>query len=171
MSSHPHVLSACLELVTDQASVEVPAPAHCMGKEGTNPHLLVSPKQAEHRKLACHTLIFQDQVNPSLEQTYSVGSKLLMAGSPRSQPYPQTSATEHYWNPRCGSRIESRICSLHYSFNAEAGTLGLSCSSLSPAGSRLPKWLSCKESACQAGNLDWIPRLGRSPGEGNGNPR
>ena len=27
-----------------------------------------------------------------------------------------------------------------------------------------------KESACNAGDLDSIPRLGRSPGEGNGNP-
>ena len=27
-----------------------------------------------------------------------------------------------------------------------------------------------KESACNAGDLGSIPRLGRSPGEGNGNP-
>ena len=27
-----------------------------------------------------------------------------------------------------------------------------------------------KESACNAGNLDLIPGLGRSPGEGHGNP-
>ena len=27
-----------------------------------------------------------------------------------------------------------------------------------------------KESACNAGDLDLIPRLGRSPGEGNGYP-
>ena len=27
-----------------------------------------------------------------------------------------------------------------------------------------------KESACNAGNIDSIPGLGRSPGEGNGNP-
>ena len=27
-----------------------------------------------------------------------------------------------------------------------------------------------KESACDAGNLDLVPGLGRSPGEGNGNP-
>ena len=27
-----------------------------------------------------------------------------------------------------------------------------------------------KESACNAGNLDLIPELGRSPGEGNGSP-
>ena len=25
-----------------------------------------------------------------------------------------------------------------------------------------------KESACNAGDLGWIPRLGRAPGEGNG---
>ena len=28
----------------------------------------------------------------------------------------------------------------------------------------------CKESACNAGDLGSIPELGRSPGEGNGNP-
>ena len=27
-----------------------------------------------------------------------------------------------------------------------------------------------KASACNAGDLGWIPRSGRSPGEGNGNP-
>jgi len=27
-----------------------------------------------------------------------------------------------------------------------------------------------KESSCNAGDLDLMPRLGRSPGEGNGNP-
>ena len=41
----------------------------------------------------------------------------------------------------------------------------------------LPWWLSSKESACQfrrhrrnIGDVDSIPGLGRSPGEGNGNP-
>ena len=34
----------------------------------------------------------------------------------------------------------------------------------------LPRWLSGKESACSAGDPGSIPRLGRSPGEGNGNP-
>ena len=34
----------------------------------------------------------------------------------------------------------------------------------------LPRWLSGKESACQAGDAGLIPGLGRSPGEGNGNP-
>ena len=34
----------------------------------------------------------------------------------------------------------------------------------------LPSWLSCKESACNVGDLGSIPELGRSPGEGNGNP-
>jgi len=34
----------------------------------------------------------------------------------------------------------------------------------------LPRWLSGKESACNAGDPGSIPRLGRSPGEGNGNP-
>ena len=34
----------------------------------------------------------------------------------------------------------------------------------------LPRWLSDKESACSARDLGLIPGLGRSPGEGNGNP-
>ena len=34
----------------------------------------------------------------------------------------------------------------------------------------LPRWLTDKESACQAGDLGLTPGLGRSPGEGNGNP-
>ena len=34
----------------------------------------------------------------------------------------------------------------------------------------LPRWLSGKESACQAGDKGLIPESGRSPREGNGNP-
>ena len=37
----------------------------------------------------------------------------------------------------------------------------------------LPRWFSGKESACNArdtGDMGLIPGLGRSPGEGNGNP-
>ena len=34
----------------------------------------------------------------------------------------------------------------------------------------LPRWLSGKESICNAGDLGFIPGLGRSPGEGNGYP-
>ena len=34
----------------------------------------------------------------------------------------------------------------------------------------LPRWVSSKESACNAGDTGSIPTLGRSPGEGNGNP-
>ena len=33
-----------------------------------------------------------------------------------------------------------------------------------------PRWLSSKESACNAGDVGLIPGLGRYPGEGNGNP-
>ena len=36
--------------------------------------------------------------------------------------------------------------------------------------SGLPWWLSDKESACNAGDPGSIPGLGRSPGEGHGNP-
>ena len=34
----------------------------------------------------------------------------------------------------------------------------------------LPWWLSGKESACNSGDTGSIPRSGRSPGEGHGNP-
>ena len=34
----------------------------------------------------------------------------------------------------------------------------------------LPWWLCGKESACIAGDVGSIPVLGRSPGEGTGNP-
>ena len=34
----------------------------------------------------------------------------------------------------------------------------------------LPWWLGGKECACNAGDMGSIPELGRSPGEGNGNP-
>ena len=34
----------------------------------------------------------------------------------------------------------------------------------------LPRWLSGKESPCNAGETDLIPGLGRSPGERKGNP-
>ena len=33
-----------------------------------------------------------------------------------------------------------------------------------------PRWLSGKESTCQAGDSGSLPGSGRSPGEGNGNP-
>ena len=36
--------------------------------------------------------------------------------------------------------------------------------------SGLPQWLSGKESAYTAEDVGLIPDLGRSPGEGNGNP-
>ena len=32
------------------------------------------------------------------------------------------------------------------------------------------RWLSGEESTCNAGHVGSIPGLGRSPGEGNGNP-
>ena len=35
---------------------------------------------------------------------------------------------------------------------------------------RLSRWLSGKESACQAGDTGSIPGSGRCAGEGNGNP-
>ena len=34
----------------------------------------------------------------------------------------------------------------------------------------MPRGSEGKESACNAGDLGFIPGLGRSPGEGNGNP-
>ena len=38
------------------------------------------------------------------------------------------------------------------------------CQDLDPGSS------DSKESACSAGDLGWIPGLGKSPGEGHGNP-
>ena len=38
------------------------------------------------------------------------------------------------------------------------------------ANSILPWWLSSKESACNEGDAGPIPGVGKSPGEGNGNP-
>ena len=38
------------------------------------------------------------------------------------------------------------------------------------SGIGLPRWLSGKESACQAGDTGSVPALGRSPGEENDNP-
>ena len=35
---------------------------------------------------------------------------------------------------------------------------------------RAPRWLTGKESACQAGDLGSVPGSGRSPGGGNGGP-
>ena len=35
----------------------------------------------------------------------------------------------------------------------------------------LPRWLSGKAPTCPAGDMDLIPGSGKSPGEGNGNPR
>ena len=34
----------------------------------------------------------------------------------------------------------------------------------------LPWWLSGKEPSCNAGDMGSIPKSGRSPGEGSGNP-
>ena len=38
------------------------------------------------------------------------------------------------------------------------------------SSSGLPRWLSGKESACNAGDAHSVPGLGRSTGKGNGNP-
>ena len=35
---------------------------------------------------------------------------------------------------------------------------------------QFPRWLSGKESICNAGDVGLIPEWGKSPGEGNGNP-
>ena len=32
-----------------------------------------------------------------------------------------------------------------------------------------PRWLNCKESACQVGDVGSVTGSGRAPGEGNGN--
>ena len=48
-------------------------------------------------------------------------------------------------------------------------TLPLSVLYISLRNRRLPRWLSCKESACNAGDAGSICGSGRSPWEGNGN--
>ena len=52
-------------------------------------------------------------------------------------------------------------------------TLGGEINRALPVASELPRWLSSKESACQAGGtggVSSVPRSGRSSGAGNGNP-
>ena len=73
-------------------------------------------------------------------------------------PSSQASAVHELRNSRCSSQIQKRernqrsIFMLLWWFQA------------------FPQWLSSKEFACNAGNIGSIPRLGRSPREGNGNP-
>ena len=43
-------------------------------------------------------------------------------------------------------------------------------SDFTPYQAWLPRWLSGEESAFDTGDIVLIPGLGRSPGEGNGNP-
>ena len=50
--------------------------------------------------------------------------------------------------------------------NAQPIKLGISM----PSIMELPRWLSSKQSACNAGDAVSIPGSGKSPGEGNGNP-
>ena len=47
---------------------------------------------------------------------------------------------------------------------------GLPCDGWAVVGGGLPWWFGSKESICNAGDPGSIPGLGRSPGEGNGNP-
>ena len=57
------------------------------------------------------------------------------------------------WNQDCGEKFQwPQICRWHY-----------------PCG-RMPGGSAWKESACNVGDLGSIPELGRSPGEGHGNP-
>ena len=51
-------------------------------------------------------------------------------------------------------------------YASNAGGMGLI---PSQGTKRLSRWLSGKESACQAGDVGSITGSGRSPGEGNGN--
>ena len=59
------------------------------------------------------------------------------------------------WDWRDGTDTEYLVC---HSWNLKPGSLGF------PGGS------DGKESTCNAGDLGLIPRLGRSPGGGHGNP-
>ena len=57
-----------------------------------------------------------------------------------------------------------------YKAGQEAGLLGRIEPDLACSKTGFPGWLSSKESASNKGDSDSIPGLGRSPGEGNGNP-
>ena len=59
------------------------------------------------------------------------------------------------WDWRDGADIEYLVC---HSWSLKPGSLGFPGSS------------DGKESTCNAGDLGLIPRLGRSPGGGHGNP-
>ena len=62
------------------------------------------------------------------------------------------------WSYQKGCSEPIRRAPGHYRMGALTVSLGVSISSVG------------KESACNAGDLGSIPGLGRSPGEGNGNP-
>ena len=61
--------------------------------------------------------------------------------------------------------VVQQLVEILFFFTGEDG-----CTSFYSAILGLPWWLSGKEFACNAGDLVLIPRSGRSPREGNGNP-
>ena len=70
--------------------------------------------------------------------------------------------------------IRNKTVSLHYQFisilQAPTSTFFLFLFNISLDVGTLPACSDGKESACDAGHVGSIPGLGRSPGEGNGNP-
>ena len=57
-----------------------------------------------------------------------------------------------------------------YKFDPWLGNYNLACCVPQSKKLGLPRWLSGKAFACNAGDLGSVPGLGRSPGEGNRNP-
>ena len=76
----------------------------------------------------------------------------------------QSPALNKWADSGCWSAVRSRWDTA-WKGRAKAGQAG---SSLLKLG--LPWWLSGEESTCDAGDLGFIPGLGRSPGEGKGYP-
>ena len=83
-----------------------------------------------------------------------------MTSSPEQGRWPQAQS------PVCCDREAHRTClSLGQADAKKSSTL-----SQIPSSSGLPCDSDSEESTCIAGDLGLTPRLGRSPGEGNGNP-
>ena len=71
------------------------------------------------------------------------------------------SETHHYLRPRTTTHDHMLKCN-HYSHTLYLNALQII--------QGFPGGSDGKESACNTGDLGSIPELGRSPGEGNGNP-
>ena len=106
--------------------------------------------------------------------------------SPRGQPGQDTPAWPRLWHPAPLNLFQTVLKSLHRALDIQGQfsparvhlRLLLMCCDLAVFNYSLPSGFpldfaggsDSKASACNAGDLGSIPGLGRSPGEGNGNP-